>query len=50
MVYLIPDDFHESAFIEDMGRHTELFDISHHLYSNNEHRNLSFAKLVWCME
>ncbi len=28
----------ESAFVDDVSRYPELFDISNEMYSNNEHR------------
>lgn len=45
MAYNIPDNFDESAFVEDVGRHCELYDISHNLYSNNEHHRSIFHQI-----
>ncbi len=45
MAYNLPDTFDETAFVEDVGWHPELFDIAHNLYSNNEHRRSVFCQV-----
>ncbi len=37
MAHSLPEEFDESAFVDSVGSHTELYDISHNLYLHNEH-------------
>ena len=39
------DAWDEGAFIDDISRHPELFNISNELYSNNEHRRYIFRQI-----
>ena len=45
MAVVLPENFDESAFTNDVGNHSELYDISHTLYSNNEHRHSIFYQI-----
>ncbi len=45
MAYVLPENWDESAFVEDVSCHSELFDISHECYSNNEHRRSIFWQI-----
>ena len=45
MAMNLPESFDESAFIDDIGQHPELFDISHSMYSNNENCRSVFRQI-----
>ncbi len=45
MALILPDKFDEGAFIDDIERYVEIFDISHNLYSNSEHRQSIFCQV-----
>ncbi len=45
MAYILPENWDESAFIEDMGQHPELYDIGYDCYSNNKHRRSIFRQI-----
>ncbi len=42
MAYILPEAWDKGAFIEDISCHTELYDIVHDHYSNNEHHHSIF--------
>ena len=41
----LPESWDEAEFIDMVSKRAELFDISHDLYSNNEHRRFCFWQI-----
>ncbi len=41
----LPEAWDESAFVDNVSRHPELFNISNEMYSNNEHRCYVFCQI-----
>ncbi len=45
MAYSLPENWDESAFLEDVSNYPELYDINEDRYSNNEHRCSVFQQI-----
>ncbi len=41
----LPESWDEGEFIDEVSRRPELYDISHDLYSNNEHWSYCFRQI-----
>ena len=41
----LPESWDEGEFIDEVSRRPELYDISHDLYSNNEHQCYCFRQI-----